>query len=121
MANEFENAGVNLRIYVIGDIHGRSDLLDKIIDEICCDIDSYPSRQSLTITLGDYVDRGPDLRGVLDRLSKIRFPQDTSLSEAIMKICSKQFCRILRPVIIGQRSVASRRSTHTGFRWTNLP
>jgi len=61
---------------VIGDLHGRSDLLDKMVDEIKRDIDQNPARESLTVTLGDYVDRGPDSRGVLDRLVRNPFPTD---------------------------------------------
>ena len=52
------------RLYVIGDIHGRSDLLDRMIDEISRDLAAKPVAESLTVTLGDYVDRGPDSRDV---------------------------------------------------------
>jgi serine/threonine protein phosphatase 1 len=62
------------RIYVIGDIHGRLDLLDRIVQEIEHDLAIVPTEPCLTITLGDYVDRGPDSRGVLDRLSRNPFP-----------------------------------------------
>ncbi len=61
-------------IYVIGDIHGRSDLLDRAIDWIRADIAAHPDGDALTVTLGDYVDRGPDSRGVLDRLARNPFP-----------------------------------------------
>jgi serine/threonine protein phosphatase 1 len=64
------------RCYVIGDIHGRSDLLDQIVDKIARDIEQDPAAKNLTITLGDYVDRGPDSRGVLDRLARNPFPTD---------------------------------------------
>jgi serine/threonine protein phosphatase 1 len=64
----------NHRVYVIGDIHGRSDLLDRIVDKIKRDIDKNPAAGSMTVTLGDYVDRGPDSRGVLDRLAYNPFP-----------------------------------------------
>jgi serine/threonine protein phosphatase 1 len=62
------------RIYVIGDIHGRSDLLDRLVLEISRDLDAHPAGQCLTVTLGDYLDRGPDSRGVLDRLVGNPFP-----------------------------------------------
>ena len=62
------------RCYVIGDIHGRSDLLDRMVDAIARDVAQNPSAESLTVTLGDYVDRGPDSRGVLDRLARNPFP-----------------------------------------------
>jgi hypothetical protein len=56
------------RLYVIGDIHGRSDLLDRMAAAIRHDLGAHPNDQSLTVTLGDYVDRGPDSRGVIERL-----------------------------------------------------
>jgi serine/threonine protein phosphatase 1 len=64
----------NKRTYVIGDIHGRSDLLDKMVEEIERDLQINPVVDGLTVTLGDYVDRGPDSRGVLDRLASNPFP-----------------------------------------------
>jgi serine/threonine protein phosphatase 1 len=61
------------RIYAIGDIHGRLDLLDRAIDAIDRDLKERGGA-ALTVTLGDYVDRGPASRGVLDRLSANPFP-----------------------------------------------
>jgi serine/threonine protein phosphatase 1 len=62
------------RLYVIGDIHGRSDLLDRLTVEVDRDLDAHPVASALTVTLGDYVDRGSDSRGVLDRLIRNPFP-----------------------------------------------
>jgi serine/threonine protein phosphatase 1 len=62
------------RIYAIGDIHGRSDLLDRMATEIIGDLEARPVGAALTVTLGDYVDRGPDSRGVLERLVRNPFP-----------------------------------------------
>jgi serine/threonine protein phosphatase 1 len=64
------------RIYAIGDIHGRSDLVDRIAVEIIRDLQAYPTDHCLTVTVGDYVDRGPDSRGVLDRLVRNPFPTE---------------------------------------------
>ena len=61
------------RLFVIGDIHGRLDLLDQMVSAIHRDAKTYDG-QSLTVTLGDYVDRGPNSRGVLDRLLTNPFP-----------------------------------------------
>ena len=61
------------RLYVIGDIHGRLDLLDQMIAYIEQDARVY-GKNCLTVTLGDYIDRGPDSRGVLDRLANNPFP-----------------------------------------------
>ncbi|HWD58315.1 MAG TPA: metallophosphoesterase family protein [Stellaceae bacterium] len=63
-------------LYVIGDIHGRADLLDRAIEQIRRDVETHPGRDALTVTLGDYVDRGPDSRGVLDRLASNPFPTE---------------------------------------------
>jgi serine/threonine protein phosphatase 1 len=74
MTDQSEISADDMILYIIGDIHGRSDLLDRIVDEICRDIEKYGRRECLTITLGDYVDRGPDSRGVIERLSHNPFP-----------------------------------------------
>ena len=63
-----------MRVYAIGDIHGCSDLLDRMVKAIREDLAAHPARDALTVTLGDYVDRGPDSRGVLDRLVRNPFP-----------------------------------------------
>src|ERR1044072_4910176 len=55
------------RIYAVGDIHGRADLLDVLLEKIARDASSTPATQSL-VFVGDYTDRGPDSRGVIDRL-----------------------------------------------------
>ena len=73
VTEQAEISADDMRLYVIGDIHGRSDLLDRMIDQINGDVEKYGHRDALTITLGDYVDRGPDSRGVLDRLSRNPF------------------------------------------------
>ena len=68
--------GAYRRVYVIGDIHGRLDLLDQMIEEIERDLEKRPVDGGLTVTLGDYVDRGPNSRGVLDRLADSPFPTE---------------------------------------------
>jgi serine/threonine protein phosphatase 1 len=64
------------RVYVVGDIHGRSDLLDQMVEHISRDLEANPTSDCVTITLGDYIDRGPDSRGVLDRLVHNPFPME---------------------------------------------
>jgi serine/threonine protein phosphatase 1 len=61
------------RLYVIGDIHGRLDLLNQIIDQVNGEAVSTCDAADLTISLGDYIDRGPDSRGVLERLRRNPF------------------------------------------------
>jgi serine/threonine protein phosphatase 1 len=55
-------------IYAIGDVHGRSDLLDEVFSRIDADLATNPSRRAIQVFLGDYIDRGPDSFGVLDQL-----------------------------------------------------
>jgi serine/threonine protein phosphatase 1 len=62
------------RVYAIGDIHGRADLLDRMIEAIARDLAQRPTQTALTVTVGDYVDRGPDSRGVIERLTRNPFP-----------------------------------------------
>lgn len=57
------------RVYAVGDIHGRADLLDRLHARIAADAATAPVGCRLTlIYLGDYIDRGTESRGVLDRL-----------------------------------------------------
>jgi serine/threonine protein phosphatase 1 len=51
-----------VRTLAIGDIHGCLRALDTLLSVVA------PTADDRLITLGDYVDRGPDSRGVLDRL-----------------------------------------------------
>jgi len=62
------------RAYVIGDIHGCSALLDRMVDLISRDLEANPAGDAVTVTIGDYIDRGPDSRGALDRLARNPFP-----------------------------------------------
>lgn len=61
------------RLYAIGDIHGRLDLLERVIDAIKRDVAKYGDNCRI-VTLGDYIDRGLNSRGVLDRLMGNPFP-----------------------------------------------
>ena len=58
------------RVYAIGDIHGRLDMLDELLNEISEDCGGL--EQCQLIFLGDYVDRGHDSRGVLERLIELK-------------------------------------------------
>lgn len=56
-------------LYAVGDIHGRLDLLQAILDliEVDAQQSGHAERRTL-VFLGDYVDRGPDSRGVVEKL-----------------------------------------------------
>jgi serine/threonine protein phosphatase 1 len=60
------------RIYAVGDIHGCVDLLAGMLARIRADLAARPHPRPLVVFLGDYVDRGPDSRGVIDMLLDFR-------------------------------------------------
>lgn len=53
------------RTIAIGDIHGCSHALAAVVEAV------DPQPDDLIITLGDYVDRGPDSRGVIEQLIRL--------------------------------------------------
>lgn len=61
----------NLRVYAIGDIHGRLDLLDELLAMIDADDTARPPARTTLVFLGDLVDRGPDSAGVVERLADL--------------------------------------------------
>jgi serine/threonine protein phosphatase 1 len=56
------------RIYAVGDIHGRLDLLNELLARINTDIALRPTARPVYVFLGDYIDRGPSSRETIDRL-----------------------------------------------------
>jgi serine/threonine protein phosphatase 1 len=56
------------RVYAIGDIHGRLDLLLRLHDTIRRDAETSGAARRIAVYLGDYIDRGPDSYGVVDLL-----------------------------------------------------
>jgi serine/threonine protein phosphatase 1 len=60
-----------VRIYAIGDIHGRRDLLDQLLFRIEADERARGAARSELIFLGDLIDRGPDSAGVVQRALEI--------------------------------------------------
>ncbi|NWG45937.1 MAG: serine/threonine protein phosphatase [Alphaproteobacteria bacterium] len=66
---EGTGAGAPGLCYAIGDVHGRLDCLEALIGRILDDAAVHATTaRPLLVTLGDYVDRGPDSAGVIDRL-----------------------------------------------------
>jgi serine/threonine protein phosphatase 1 len=67
-------AGV--RLYAIGDVHGRLDLLQVAHAGIKTDMHSLPANHTaMVVHLGDYIDRGPNSKGVLDYLCRDPLPE----------------------------------------------
>ena len=58
-------------VYAIGDLHGRADLLEHLLERIFGDAGEV---NNTLIFLGDYIDRGPDSKGVVERLIHLQRP-----------------------------------------------
>ena len=57
-----------MRLYALGDVHGRLDLLAAMHAHIAAEIEGDRVADWRVIHLGDYVDRGPESKGVIDFL-----------------------------------------------------
>ncbi len=55
------------RVYAVGDIHGRRDLLDELLDRIHADDAARGPAETEVILLGDLIDRGAESAGVVRR------------------------------------------------------
>lgn len=66
------------RVYAIGDIHGRLDLLDDLLARIDLDRRMRGPMDTTVIFLGDLIDRGPDSAQVVERLRLLK-SQDSSI------------------------------------------
>ena len=62
------------RLYAVGDIHGRLDLLDDLVARIEDDLRARPAADAALVFLGDLIDRGPDSAGVIERVRTLAFP-----------------------------------------------
>lgn len=56
------------RVYAIGDIHGRLDLLLSLEDKIGAHAAEHPIERAVVVYIGDYIDRGYQSKGVIDHL-----------------------------------------------------
>jgi serine/threonine protein phosphatase 1 len=54
-------------IYAIGDIHGRLDALERLMEKIAPDLE-----QDRLVFMGDYIDRGPQSKGVVDYVLRLK-------------------------------------------------
>jgi serine/threonine protein phosphatase 1 len=52
-------------VWAVGDIHGRLDLLEPLVEAIVADMEASTAERQMVVFLGDYIDRGPDSRGVI--------------------------------------------------------
>jgi serine/threonine protein phosphatase 1 len=57
-------------VYAVGDIHGRLDLLNDMLARI--DADEVIATRKTIVFLGDYIDRGPESKGVIEAISSLQ-------------------------------------------------
>lgn len=89
-----------IRIYVFGDVHGRSDLFAKLETAIRDDLKASPAARVMIVGLGDYVDRGADSRGVIDRAIALRREFDTVFLRGNHEAMFEEF--LANPVSYGE-------------------
>ena len=87
------------RAYAIGDVHGRLDLLDRLLANIERDMASREPRRTFIIFLGDLIDRGPDSAGVVERLRTYRNP------DAKLVFLGGNHEEVLLNILAGKRDV----------------
>jgi len=79
------------RIYAIGDIHGRADLLSELLTRIDDDLRARPIADAIQVFLGDYIDRGPNSRRVIDLLIARQRQRDVLFLKGNHEECALQF------------------------------
>jgi serine/threonine protein phosphatase 1 len=62
------------RAYVVGDVHGRLDLLEELLAAIERDVRASPPEKALLVFLGDLIDRGPNSASVVELLRLYSYP-----------------------------------------------
>ncbi len=60
------------RAYVVGDVHGRLDLLEQLLARIHSELQRHPAAKALLVFVGDLIDRGPSSAHVIERLRTYR-------------------------------------------------
>ena len=63
-----------MRVYCVGDIHGRDDLLRQMAKHVEADLEPSSFDHAVTVFLGDYVDRGLGSMRVVEQLARGEWP-----------------------------------------------
>jgi serine/threonine protein phosphatase 1 len=87
------------RIYAIGDIHGRADLLEDLLRRIDADDAGRGPSETTLIFLGDLIDRGPDSARVVERLMALK--AERPRIRILLGNHEEVFLQALRPGSVG--------------------
>jgi serine/threonine protein phosphatase 1 len=79
------------RVYAVGDIHGRADLLTRLFTRIDEDRKARPIAETVEVYLGDYIDRGPNSQEVIELLIARRRVCNVMLLKGNHEDCAVQF------------------------------
>ena len=79
------------RIYAVGDIHGRADLLSELFMRIDDDLQARPITDLIQVFLGDYIDRGPNSQQVIDLLIARRRRRNVLFLKGNHEDCALRF------------------------------
>lgn len=91
-----------VRVYAIGDVHGRNDLLQSLLDQIARDDTTRGAAETQIIFLGDLVDRGDDSAGVIETAMALKTSGRSvrfllgNHEEVFLKACRKRDLKTLR-------------------------
>jgi serine/threonine protein phosphatase 1 len=69
-----------MALYAIGDVHGCAVTLDRLLERLALTPDDR------VVFIGDYVDRGPDSAGVLDRMLELEAASEAGTGPACVFI-----------------------------------
>ena len=73
-------------LYAIGDVHGCRRTLDSLLEHLAADAGGSLTSDDTLVFVGDYVDRGPDSAGVLDRMIELERASDDGTGAACVFI-----------------------------------
>lgn len=98
-APSFPSGAKDCRAYAVGDIHGRLDLLDQLLNKIEGDISARQPSQIVVVFLGDLIDRGPNSAGVVERLRTWEPPSGKAIF-----LCGNHEEALIR-ILAGERNI----------------